>query len=118
MTIPSINTAIPQLPAERRHPSTPVPRIGFHFPESSEGSLPALADKAQKLFTEAARLLEINFMEAERTFAKACAILPIPSEAVLREVSGSDRAIYVAVQKRAEEVERLIQTALKSFGDA
>ncbi len=114
----SISTSMPQTLPERRHPSTPVLRTGFHFPESPEGSLHDLADRAQTLFTEALRLLENNLREAERTFSRACDILPSPCKSVLSEASGSDRAIYAAVQKRAEEVARLIQARLKSFGDA
>ena len=113
----SINTSMPQTLLERRHPSTPVPRIGFHFPESVEGSLHDLADRAQRLFTDALRLLENNLRAAEMTFSRACDILPMPCKAVLSEASGSDRAIYAAVQKRAEEVNRLIQAKLKSFKD-
>ena len=118
MATPSINTTKSQIPSERRHPSTPIPRIGFHFPESAEGSLPDLADRAQTLFTKAITLLETSLMEAEEAFAAACKIVPMPSEAALKDVSGSDRAIYTAVQKQTEEVKRLIQARLKSFGDA
>ena len=116
MTTPSIKTAMPQTLPARRHPSTPIPRIGFHFPESAEGSLPDLADRAQNLFTQAITLLETSLPEAEEAFAAACKILPMPSEAALKDASGSDRAIYTAVQKQTEKVKSIIQARLKSFG--
>ncbi|MCX6990819.1 MAG: hypothetical protein NTX49_07155 [Chlamydiae bacterium] len=118
MTTQLICTTTSQAPTERRHPSTPVPRMGFHFPESPKGSLHDLADRAQKHFTKTITLLETSLEEAQESFATACKILPKPSELAFSEFSGSDRAIYTAVQKRAKEVTELIQTALKSFGDA
>ena len=117
MTTQLICTTTSQAPTERRHPSTPVPRMGFHFPESPKGSLHDLADRAQNLFTETITLLETSLEAGLESFAAACKILPKPSEAVLSEASGSDRAIYRAVQKQTEEVKRLIQARLKSFRD-
>lgn len=97
-------------PRRHSHTATPALCTGVHFLDAKEGSLKDLADKALGLLSKAIDQIESDLAKVQGFLEEARVTLPMPTTEELDGLSGSDRAIYVAVQEQTKKVTEMIKT--------